>query len=264
MTIGKVAVIGGTGFYKLLMTEGHTEIELNTLYGSVYLDRFNIAGKEVYFLARHGKEHSIPPHMINYRANVAALEILSVDVVIATAAVGSLRSEINTGAMVLIDQFIDFTKARKGTFYDGCNGEVVHVDVTEPYCPAVRQIIKAAARQKGYELLDGGCYICTEGPRFETPAEIKMMARWGGDLVGMTNVPEVVLAREAGLCYATIALVTNMAAGVSETPLNHEEVLMAMEQLGKSVADLILCFLRSPVTKEACTCSIHLRNNERG
>ncbi len=264
MGIDNIAIIGGTGFYRFLDATDVNEIEVSTPYGNVFLDRFTIAKKDVYFLARHGKKHSIPPHMINYRANIAALRKISADVIVATAAVGSIRMEISTGMMVLIDQFIDFTKKRVDTFYDGRDSKVKHIDITEPYCPSVRQIIRESARNEGYKLVNGGCYVCTEGPRFETPAEIKMMARWGGDLVGMTNVPEVVLAREAGLCYTTIALVTNMAAGVSKSPLNHEEVLSEMEHLGKSVADLILCSLRSMDQKQPCLCNSHLINGERG
>lgn len=250
-----VAIIGGTGVYNNSLLDNEREITVDTKYGSVKMNQGEYKGRTVLFMARHGGGHSVPPHLVNYRANIAALKIKNVHAVISTAAVGSLRQEMPPGSRVVIDQFIDFTKNRTLTFYEGQDGFVVHTDFSEPYCPEVRSAILEAGKDLGQKLVDGGCYVCCEGPRFETPAEIKMIGHWGGDLVGMTNVPEVVLAREAGLCYATIALTTNFAAGISDIPLTHEEVLEEMDR-GKADLDSLLAACIENVRKEhSCNCS---------
>ena len=186
------------------------------------------------FLPRHGTGHSVPPHRINYQANIWGMRALGVEAIIATAAVGSLNPEMRPGDFVFVDQFIDFTKNRRQTFFDGRENGVAHLDFTEPYCPALRKTMAAAAGElrarPGAEFAfhEKGVYICTEGPRFETPAEIRAYALLGADVVGMTSYPEVALAREAGICYATIAMVTNLAAGMAGGRLTHEEVLEVM------------------------------------
>lgn len=224
----KIAIIGGTGVYDHTLLKEAEELVIETRYGQSLVRRSSYPGRTVYFMARHGISHGVPPHLINYRANIAALKQLGVTAVIATAAVGSLRRSIPPGSRVAIDQFLDFTGGRQSTFFDGESGMVVHTDFTEPYCPEIRAAILRAAKKVGQNVINGGCYVCTGGPRFETPAEINMFSILGGDVVGMTNVPEVVLAREAGLCYATIALVSNFAAGISPDILTHEEVLAFM------------------------------------
>jgi 5'-methylthioadenosine phosphorylase len=250
----KVAIIGGTGVYNQSLLENDKEIKVDTRFGPVMMNQGEYKGRTVFFLARHGGGHAVPPHLVNYRANIAALKKLEVNAVVATAAVGTLRKSMPPGSRVLLDQFIDYTKNRIATFYEGEEGFVVHTDFTEPYCFEVREAVIRAAAKLNQELIDRGCYICAEGPRFETPAEIKMMEKWGGDLVGMTNVPEVVLAREAGLCYATIALPTNYAAGISAVPLTHEEVLEEMER-GKPHLDLLLASSIMEIKAEhQCSC----------
>jgi len=250
----KVAIIGGTGAYSNSLLEDEHEITVDTKFGSVKMSQGNYSGRKVYFMARHGGGHTVPPHLVNYRANIAALKKLGVDAIISTAAVGTLRQEMPPGSRVVIDQFIDFTKNRTLTFYEGKEGFVVHTDVTEPYCPEVRTAILKAGARLPLKLIDGGCYVCCEGPRFETPAEIKMIGQWGGDLVGMTNIPEVVLAREAGLCYATLALVTNYAAGISAIPLTHKEVLEEMDK-GKPELDRLLAACIEEIDAEhKCSC----------
>lgn len=252
----KIAFIGGTGVYEQSRLDERRELTISTRYGPVFLQSGRYENREVYFLARHGDRHSVPPHLVNYRANIAALKELGIEAVIATAAVGSLREGMAPGSRVVIDQFIDFTKGRPSTFYEGEEGEVVHTDFTQPYCPQLRAAILRAGRKLNQQVIDGGCYICTEGPRFETPAEIKMFALFGADLVGMTNVPEVTLAREAGLCYATIALVTNFAAGISTGKLSHEEVLEVMVD-GKSELDLLLMSSLTEIpTVKTCECEL--------
>ncbi|RQD77296.1 MAG: S-methyl-5'-thioadenosine phosphorylase, partial [Candidatus Syntrophonatronum acetioxidans] len=231
----RIAVIGGTGVYDPEILENVQEEEVKTPYGGVNLFLGSYKGKEVYFMARHGRGHSVPPHKINYRANIWALKEVGVSRIISTAAVGSINKEMPPGSLVLIDQFIDFTKQRALSFFEGEEGEVIHTDFTEPYCPQLREVIKKAGEGFDYKIFDYGTYVCCEGPRFETPAEIKMFEAWGGDVAGMTNVPEVVLAREIGLCYTTISLVANYAAGISKNILSHEEVL---EMMGKNIDGL--------------------------
>ncbi len=250
----RIALIGGSGVYKQPFIENERDIKVETRFGTAVLKQGTFKGRTVFFMARHGGGHSVPPHLVNYRANVAALKKLNVDTVIATAAVGSLRREMAPGTRVVIDQFIDFTKQRPLTFYEGEEGIVVHTDFSEPYCPELRSLLVKAGKELGQEMIDGGCYICTEGPRFETPAEIKMFEGWGADVVGMTNVPEVVLAREAGLCYATIALPTNYAAGLSAEPLTQDEVLSAMEKDKPELEKLMAAVIAEIKPGFSCCC----------
>ncbi len=238
--MAEIAIIGGTGVYDASILHNVREESIVTPYGDVSYMLGEYAGKEIVFIARHGSHHSIPPHKINYRANIWAIKKIGVQKIIATTAVGSLNSAMKPGDFVLIDQFLDFTKNRISTFYEGGERGVVHLDVTEPYCPSLRKTIKKAAVQEGLSIHEQGVYVCTEGPRFESPAEIKMFAKLGGDLVGMTNVPEVVLAHEAEICYATVSMVTNYAAGISPTHLTHSEVVETMAANGENIKKLIM------------------------
>ena len=192
-----IGVIGGSGFYKLFILENQEKIEVETPFGNVELTVGELEGLKIAFLPRHGEKHSVPPHLINYRANAYAMHLLGVRKVIATSAVGSLRRYILPGDIVVPDQIIDFTKNRVYTFFDGNfkvelpTGEVrsgvYHVDVTEPYCEELRKIIIDVAEKRNMRVHPRGTYICTEGPRFETPAEISFFQMIGGDVVGMTN-----------------------------------------------------------------------------
>lgn len=174
--------------------------------------------------------------------------------VLATAAVGSINEAMNPGDFVIIDQFIDFTKARVQTFFDDGEQGVVHVDVTEPYCPELRAALIEIGQEMGLSLHKSGTYFCVEGPRYETAAEIRAARILGGDVVGMTNIPEAVLAREAGLCYATIAMVTNMGAGMTNRPLSHDEVVEVMARNTKNVRQLALDALVQVSKERACSC----------
>jgi len=236
----EIAVIGGTGLYRPGLIEGPEEVTLGTPYGTVQVFVGQRGGRGVAFLPRHGTGHSLPPHRINYRGNIWALRQLGVRRVLATAACGSLHAEIPPGSLALCDQFLDFTRGRPGTFFDGADGRVRHADMTEPYCPQLRAALAAAAGRLTLPLRQTATYVCTEGPRFETPAEIRAYARLGGELVGMTGVPEVVLAREAGLCYAAVAIATNFAAGLAGRALSHEEVVAAMAAATQDVQRLLL------------------------
>ncbi|HLN65597.1 MAG TPA: S-methyl-5'-thioadenosine phosphorylase [Symbiobacteriaceae bacterium] len=250
----RLAIIGGTGVYDPRILENIREEVIATPYGEALVRIGTYGGEEVAFLARHGKGHTVPPHLINYRANIMALKQLGVERVIATTAVGSTNPDMKPGDFVLIDQFLDFTKNRAATFFEGGEIGVVHTDFTEPYCPECRAILAAAAKALPITVHNGGCYVCSEGPRFETPAEIRMFQKLGGDLVGMTNVPESVLAREAGLCYATVSMVTNFGAGISPTALTHEEVLEVMAENGENLKKLIMNSLGAIPKTRNCQC----------
>ncbi len=239
--MGLMAIIGGTGVCDVTMLENVHESHLDTFYGTIHYVRGTYEGKQLIFLPRHGKTHSIPPHLINYRANILGLKRLGVTAIISTTAVGSLNAGCKPNDFVLPDQFIDFTKFRHTSFFDGGENGVVHVDMTEPYCRSLRQtVLEAGKILSGYTIHPAGTYVCTEGPRFETPAEIKMYEKLGGDLVGMTNVPEVCLAREAEICYATISMVTNFAAGISSSALTHSEVVDCMAENSRRLRELIM------------------------
>ncbi|MCW3489566.1 S-methyl-5'-thioadenosine phosphorylase [Dethiobacter alkaliphilus] len=250
----ELAIIGGTGVYDPKLLEDVQTLEIDTRYGRALLTQGKYQGREVVFLARHGTKHGTPPHNVNYRANIAALVKLGVKRVVATAAVGSLNEKMPPGAMILLGQFLDFTKAREATFFDGGEAGVVHTDFTAPYCPQLNGNLLTAAKQAGLELLQDGVYVCTEGPRFESAAEIRMYQKLGGDLVGMTNVPEVVLAREAGLCYSTVALSTNFGAGISPTVLTHEEVLEVMAENVEKVRRLLMELIPNLADHRDCDC----------
>ncbi len=248
----RFGIIGGTGFYDFLTGEVSPQT-VETPYGTVSLERGEVEGKEVYFLPRHGREHSIPPHRVNYRANLHALRLLGVRNVLASAAVGSMANSMPPGSLALLTQFLDFTKQRAMTFYDGESG-VVHTDMSEPYCPHLRQELRAAATVRQEQLAPEATYVSAEGPRFETPAEIRMFRQLGGELVGMTSVPEVVLAREAGLCYASVAIVTNWAAGVVPEPLRHDQVSGFMAEQAPRLVELFRQVIRTHTEIDCPTC----------
>ena len=252
--MAKIAIIGGTGIYDPRILTDIVEEEIVTPYGSVQYKQGKYLRHTVAFIPRHGSRHSIPPHLINYRANIWAMKKLGVQDIIATTAVGSLNLSMKPGDFVLVDQFLDFTKTRSGTFYEGGSRGVVHIDMTEPYCPLLREIVLSAGRQTGIPVHAKGTYVCTEGPRFETPAEIKAFSQLGGDLVGMTNVPEVVLAREAEICYSTISMVTNYAAGISPLPLTHGEVLDTMRDNSEKIKKLIMKTIELLYPDTDCSC----------
>jgi 5'-methylthioadenosine phosphorylase len=251
----KIGIIGGTGFYEAGLFNEEKDLTTSTPYGPVSLKTGTYQGREVVFLPRHGSRHTVPPHLVNYRANIWALREIGAEKVIATAAVGSLQKDLKPGEIVLVDQFLDFTKSRVQTFFEGNGDGVLHVDVTTPYCPSLREEICQSAGRIQVRLHNGGTYVCTEGPRYETPAEIRMFRSLGGDVIGMTSVPEVVLAREAALCYATIALVTNFAAGISTRPLSHHEVVAAMDKAQGVLRRIIFSVLESVSESRPCSCS---------
>jgi len=225
-----IAVIGGTGVGQFALDEAPVEPAIvTTPFGEALARVGRLAGRRVVFLARHGPGHRLPPHRINYRANIAALKMLGARAVLATTAVGGLRTDLAPGTFVLLDDFIDFTRqpGRGMTFFDA-PGQVVHTGFSVPYSELLRAAVAEAARELKIPLRPRGTYLCGDGPRYETPAEVRLFAAWGADVVGMTGVPEVTLAREAGLHYAGISLVTNLGSGLASAPLTHVEVEEAM------------------------------------
>lgn len=228
--------ITGTGFYTLPnLRETRTE-SIETPFGSVPVEVGEVGGQEVAFIARHGKQHTIPPRSINYRANLYALYSLGVERVLATSVCGSLVRAWPPGTLILIDQFLNFTSGREESLYP-LDGRLAHVDVTDPYCPTLHAQLGEAAGEMGLDLQKGATYACFDGPRFETRAEIHMVRQLGGDLVGQTNYPECVLARELAMCYATVGVVSNYAAGM-ETTLTAKEVTDNLQDLGDRIAQL--------------------------
>ncbi len=250
----KVGVIGGTGVHGCIPLSGERHVSVKTPYGDAFMKQGTVSGVETVLLYRHGEGHTVPPHKVNYRANIWALWWLGVERVIGTAACGSLNPAMSPGDIVVVDQFIDFTRSRPATFFEGGGAGVVHTDVTEPYCAGVRKALIKSAGESCVRVHPSGCYVCTEGPRFETRAEIRAFSLLGGDLVGMTNVPEVVLAREAGICYGLVAVVTNFAAGIAGGELSHEEVLQAMAEASARVGTVITSAVKHLAEKSQCPC----------
>lgn len=214
-----MAIIGGTGLAGLADLSDTERRVVRTPYGdpSCALTFGRIGATDIVFLARHGYGHTIPPHQINYRANIWALREAGAERIVAVATVGGIRDEFGPGEVIIPDQIIDYTHGRQSTFFEGPDAAVTHVDFTEPYDGELRRMLLGAATRAGLSVHDGGCYGCTQGPRLETAAEIRRMARDGCDLVGMTAMPEALLARELGLPYACIAVVANHAAGLASS-----------------------------------------------
>jgi len=235
-----VAIIAGTGMSKLLVPEDLRPVE--TPYGETYLGRLSISGKPVLIAPRHGPRHSVPPHKVNYRAMLHSVKAAGASAVIATSATGSMNKRMKPGDLAVPDQILDFTKSRPQTFFDA-EGNLVFTDVTNPYSERVRKVLFRAAKRLGVRVHGKATYVCTEGPRFETTGEIKMFSKLGGDLVGMTGAPETFLARELGIEYATLSIVTNWAAGIAPR-VSHEEVLEVMKRVGPVVRDIIVSAVR--------------------
>ncbi|MBS7616382.1 S-methyl-5'-thioadenosine phosphorylase [Candidatus Bathyarchaeota archaeon] len=259
MKKAKIAIIGGTGFEKLFNDAKQTRV--GTPYGvppPIALGK--IGEKTVAFLPRHGPEHSVPPHKVNYKANIYALHTLGVERIIAVNAVGAINTAFKPGDIVIPHDFADFTKFRSTTFYD--DAPVTHVDFSQPYCPEIRRTFIECAEKLGLHLWNRGVLVCTEGPRFETPAEIEMFRRLGFDIVGMTGIPEAVLARELEMCYAALCFVSNMAAGMQER-LTPKEVLDISETVQPKIEQILIETVRVlPVERKGrCPCANALKDS---
>jgi len=251
----EVAVIGGTGLEALLASG--EQIRVGTPYGlAPPISIGNVNGKTVAFLPRHGMHHSVPPHRINYRANIYALHKLGVKRIIATNAVGAINRRLKVGGCVVPHDFIDFTKLRQPTYYN--ETPVTHIDVSQPYCPEIRALLIKTARKHGIKISVKGVLVCTEGPRYETPAEIEMFRRLGCDVVGMTGIPEAVLARELEMCYATLCFITNMAAGI-QSRLTADEVAVIAREKTPIIQQVLRETIKHLPAKRRCPCAHALK-----
>ncbi len=251
----KIGVVGGTGIENPDTLKGFESKILETPYGKAFCSIGEMNGNQVAFFSRHGVDHSVAPHKINYRANIWALKSLGTEEIFSTSATGSLNPNMTAGHFVVCDQLMDFTKNRISTFYDNPIRGVAHADFTNPYCETLRRKVIAILEKADIPFHPSGCYVCTEGPRFETAAEVRAFAMLGGDVIGMTNAQEAALAREAEMCYTNVAIVTNMGAGISKTPLSHKEVVEAMNLSIKNMEKLILGFIAyNEKVEDVCLC----------
>lgn len=253
-----IGVFGGSGFYSLM--EGPVEqASVQTPYGApsdtIAIGR--LGGTRVAFLPRHGQHHRLPPHAINYRANIWAMAHVGVSRLIAPSAAGSLQPAIKPGDFVVCDQFVDRTYARPQTFFDG--PRVVHVSTAEPYCPELRQLAIETASELNITVHGGGTVVVIQGPRFSTKAESRWYANQGWEVINMTQYPEVALARELGMCYVNISLITDYDAGLEGepgiTPVTVEEVLRVLHDNNDRVRRLIERLLPRIVATRACGCA---------
>ncbi len=256
----RIGLIGGSGIYEIrgFMLKGIRRIK--TPYGSPS-DSYTIGtigNREIVFLPRHGKGHKIPPHKINYCANIWGFKKLGVERIISISAVGGIKRGLKPGDIVLLDQIIDMTKRRESTFYS--DDEVVHIDFTEPYCPEMRKAFLKAGKKAGVKLINGGTYVAVEGPRLETASEIRGFRRLGADVVGMTGMPEASLAREVEICYSGISVVANYAAGISKKKLTVSEVMEAMKEATDRIKALLAEVIPLIPEERKCPCREALKD----
>ena len=257
----EIGIFGGTGIYDSGLLENAQEIDIDTPYGKPS-DTITVGvfkGRKIAFLPRHGKKHTIPPHMINFKANIWAFKELGITRIIAPSAVGSLKEELEPGHFVLPTQFLDFTKSRDGSFSE--DGRVIHISVADPFCPELQNAILDVASEQELKIHKKATYVCIEGPRFSTKAESKFYKSTGAEIIGMTLVPECQLAREAQICYASISTVTDYDVW-ADKPVTAKEVL---ETLGKNVETTkkILTKLIEKIPKtRTCSCAKALEEAE--
>ncbi|MCW3996021.1 MAG: S-methyl-5'-thioadenosine phosphorylase [Candidatus Bathyarchaeota archaeon] len=253
-------VIGGTGLYDPQLLKNVQEITLETPYGkpSDAITIGELSGKCVAFLPRHGKKHTIRPTDINVRANISALKQLGVKRILAPSTVGSLREEYQPGDIVFVDQFIDRTTRREQSFYTATEGKVCHVSVAEPMCPELRKTIISISKEMKIKMHETGTYVCIEGPRFSSKAESRMYRQWGADVVGMTLVPECVLAREAEICYASISTVTDYDVWKDHV-VCVDDILTTMRTNIEKVKRIIAETISKTPTECNCACNQALK-----
>jgi 5'-methylthioadenosine phosphorylase len=257
-----IGVIGGTGIYTQELFSDVEEIKAGTPYGepsdTITLGKFS--GRRIAFLPRHGKGHRIPPHKINSQANIWALKELGVKRIIAPSAVGSLQTRYKPGGILIPDQFVDFTKDRKSSFYDG--SKVCHISVADPFCPELRIVALRSLTKLGFGGHGRGTYICIEGPRFSTKAESRFFRQIiHGDIIGMTLIPECTLAREAEICYVSISTITDYDVW-SENPVSSKNVMEILEGNVLKTKRLIFEMVtETPAERRKCTCGESLRDS---
>lgn len=263
MTEADVGVFGGSGFYAFL--DDPEEVEIDTPYGkpAAPVTIGLIGDRRVAFLPRHGKDHEFPPHKVPYRANVWAMKELGVTRLFGPSAAGSLRKDIAPRTLVISDQAIDFTRGRDYSFYDG--PVTTHVSFADPYCPTMREVLVSKAKGLGIRHKDGGTMVVIEGPRFSTRAESKMFGQFGGDVIGMTQFPEVTLARELEICFANVALVTDYDVGVDGIPpVTHEQVLEVFAENIQGLRDLLFAAIPAVPKERSCPCATALAGTGHG
>jgi 5'-methylthioadenosine phosphorylase len=261
MTKGLIGIIGGSGLYSMEGVEITDEKAVDTPFGapSDAILVGKLEGKDVAFLPRHGRGHLLPPHQINYRANIFALKKLGVESIISVSAVGSMKEKIKPGDLVMVDQFVDRTKVRFQTFYD--DGIAVHVGFADPVCEELRSGLVMAARTTGAAVHDGGTYICIEGPMFSSRAESNIYRSWGVDVIGMTNYQEAKLAREAEICYATIALATDYDCWhEQEGPVDVAMVIKILQENVSKAQATIRALLPKLKVSDDCPCRHALKD----
>ena len=253
----EIGIFGGTGIYDSGLLQDSKEIIIDTPYGKtsdvITIGEFD--GKKIAFMPRHGKKHSIPPHMINYCANIWAFKELGITRIIAPSAVGSLKEKIKPGHFVLPSQFIDFTKSRKNSFSK--DGKVIHISVADPFCPELQKIISDVTENQNITMHNDCTYVCIDGPRFSTKAESKFYKSIGADIIGMTLVPECQLAREAQMCYVSISTVTDYDVW-AEKPVTAKEVMDTLsknvEITKKLLVELIKKMPENFTSNRTCSC----------
>lgn len=254
-----IGIIGGTGIYDPRSVKELEVKNVETPYGdSPEIKIVEFYEKEVAFLPRHKKSHSTPPHKVNYRANIYALKKVGVDRILSTNSVGGIGDFLGPGDVVIPHDFLDFTCGRNSTFYDN---RVVHIDMSSPYCPEVRSALIKSAESVS-KVFSNGVYACTQGPRFETPSEIRMLKGLGGDVVGMTGVPEVVLAREMEICYGSVCIVANQAAGLSNEKLSSTELMKIVKENEEKLRKIVEGAIKSIPGEHGCSCGHALEGAE--
>ncbi len=248
-----IGIIGGTGVYDSSLFKNIQEIDITTKYGkpSAPIRVGEYEGKKVAFLARHGNNHEFAPHKVNYRANISALKQIGVKTIFAFSAVGSLKEEFKRGDFAIIRHYIDFTKSRQRTFFDG--DKVIHIAMAEPYCRETSDFVLNEAKKLGYSIHDNATYICVEGPQFSTKAESKLFQMIGGDVIGMTGCPETQLAREAELHYSCIATITDYDCWKDEI-VTSEAVIKTMKENNEKIKELMKSIIKDNPENKQCGC----------
>lgn len=253
-----IGIIGGSGFYHFLDNENIEEMKIETPYGSPSdnIAIVQLGDKKIAFLPRHGKKHILPPHVINYRANLYAMSRLGVKSIIGLCAAGSLKTDIKPGDFVVCDQFVDRTWGRKDTFYDG--PDVIHIRSADPYCPELRQLVIDRGKNLGLNIHGQATVVVIQGPRLSTRAESRWFSQMGWDVVNMTQYPENMLSRELGICYVNISLISDYDAGLEGyegvTKTSYKEVIKVLKDNNKRLRTLLCAVIESLPGKKGCSC----------
>jgi 5'-methylthioadenosine phosphorylase len=259
VSVARIGVFGGSGFYAFL--DDVETVQVDTPYGEPSAPPVvgTVGDRRVAFIPRHGAKHQLPPHAINYRANLWAMKELGVERIIGPCAAGSLQTEVKLGEFVVCDQIVDRTRSRPHTFYDG--PVTTHISFADPYCPTMRRTILEQGRAIGIGMHDGGTMVVIEGPRFSTRAESAWFHREGWDTINMTGYPEVLLARELEICYANVSLITDYDVGVpGAPPVSHEEVVRVFNQNNAKLRELLFAVIPALPEERDCPCSTALAN----